>query len=67
MNTEALTSTNSKEVQPVKSIVKSIDLNAKPIGKKDAERASCGNGVCEVSWKPFDKSIEPQHASQQIG
>ncbi len=63
MNTEALTSSNSKEVQTVKS----IDLNAKPIGKKDAERASCGNGVCEVSWKPFDKSIEPQRASQHIG
>lgn len=61
MNTETLSGTNNKEVQPAKPI---DIINALPGGKKDAERASCGNGVCEVSWKPYDKSIEPK---KQIG
>lgn len=63
MNTETLSGTNNKEVQPAKS----IDLNAIPGGKKDAERASCGNGVCEVAWKPFEKSTEPQRNSKISG
>lgn len=47
MNTETLINATDKEVPPVKS----IDL--KVPAAKDAERAKCGNGVCEVSWKPF--------------
>lgn len=47
MNTETLINASDKEVQPVKS----IDLKAP--ASKDAERAKCGNGVCEVSWKPY--------------
>jgi hypothetical protein len=47
MNTETLINASDKEIQPVKS----IDIKA-PVSK-DAERDKCGNGVCEVAWKPF--------------
>jgi HSP20 family molecular chaperone IbpA len=58
MNTETLINATDKEVQP-----KSIDLAAAV--NKDAERAKCGNGVCEVAWKPFTKS--EQLTAKQAG
>ncbi|MDZ4836286.1 MAG: hypothetical protein SGJ27_21105 [Candidatus Melainabacteria bacterium] len=63
MNTETLTSTNNTEVQPAKS----IEINALPGSKNDAERASCRNGVCEVAWKPFDKSNESKRSNKLSG
>jgi len=51
MNTETLINATDKEVQPAK-----LDMSARPSNKKETERAKCGNGVCEVSWKPFGET-----------
>ncbi len=49
MNTETLIETNTKQAQATSP------TNQKPQtgGSKEAERAHCGNGVCEVAWKPL--------------
>lgn len=56
MNTETLISTNKQEIQRGRSNAQS--------GKKEAERANCGKGVCEVAWKPF-KTTKTQRASKK--
>lgn len=60
MNTETLINAAEKEAQPVKG----IDLKA-PV-TKDTERAKCGNGVCEVAWKPFNQAAQRSDVSKPV-
>ncbi len=51
MNTETLVNSNTKDIQAPNT----IELKAQATGPKEAERAGCSDGVCEVVWKPFQK------------
>ncbi len=63
MNTETLVNTNKDVQQPNKS----IELSVLPTGKNEAERASCGGGVCEVAWKPYGKSDKTRRSNKKSG
>lgn len=62
MNTETLVNSNTKDIQPSNT----IELKAQAAGKKEAERAHCGDGVCEVVWKPFPKSKQRRGKNKPV-